>query len=111
MGNQESINDLNRSLAVPRYDYACANCGNAFETSHGMFEEPKVECPACKHAAERLLSSPNLKLGNWSSPTAAKYAKTTPAEEIAREREQQKAYKDIWLPSAVKHNPWDDQAK
>ena len=91
---------------MPRYDYGCPSCGSVFEISHGMFEEPKVECPACARPAKRLLSSPNLKLGNWSSPTAAKYAKTSPVEEIARERELQKGYEDIRLPEPVKHNPW-----
>ncbi|MGH7833530.1 MAG: FmdB family zinc ribbon protein [Candidatus Binatia bacterium] len=95
---------------MPTYDYRCGACGNIFEASHGMREAPAVECAECGLPAKRLLSAPNLKLGNWSSPTAAKYARTTPAEEIARERELQKGYQDVWLPDAVKHNPWDDKA-
>jgi putative FmdB family regulatory protein len=92
---------------MPRYDYACTDCGNNFETGHGMFEEPRVLCPRCGRRAKRLLCAPGLNLGNCSSPTAAKYAKISPAEEIAREREQQRNYQDIWLPAEVKHNPWE----
>ncbi|HWP60401.1 MAG TPA: zinc ribbon domain-containing protein [Candidatus Acidoferrales bacterium] len=92
---------------MPRYDYACADCGTNFEISHGMFEEPRILCPRCRCPAKRLLGAPGLNLGNCSSPSAAKYAKISPAEEIAREREQQKDYQGIWLPAQVKHNPWD----
>lgn len=92
---------------MPIYEYGCGSCRQVFEISHGMFEKPRVGCTRCGRRAKRLLSAPGLKLGNWSSPTAARYAKTTAGEEIAREREQQKGYDKIWLPDAVKHNPWN----
>jgi len=41
---------------VPLYEYECKKCGEVFEVSHGMSEEPKVRCPKCKAAARRLIS-------------------------------------------------------
>jgi len=42
------------------------------------------------------------------SATARDLAAAPLATEIAREKELQKNYKNVWLPPPVKHNPWDD---
>ena len=55
-----------------------------------------------------MISAPNLNLGGLTSPTQAKFAKMSPSEEIAREKELQKTYRTIWLPAPARHNPWGD---
>jgi hypothetical protein len=47
-------------------------------------------------------------MSNHTSPTAAKYAKMSETEELARENELQKVYKTIWVPPEVKHSPWEE---
>ena len=95
---------------MPTYEYGCHTCGLVFEVRHKMAESPLRACPKCGARTQRLISAPHLNRGGFSSPTAAKYAKVTPAEEIAREREVQKEYQTVRLPAEVKHNPWPDQA-
>jgi hypothetical protein len=53
-----------------------------------------------------VISAPNLNRGNFSSPTAEKYSKISPQEEIAKEKELQRVYERVWLPPPVKHSPW-----
>jgi hypothetical protein len=72
-----------------------------------MAEKPEIRCPRCDAVTARMLSAPNLNLGGHSSPTASRYAKMSPSEEIAREKDLQKTYETIWLPEAVKHDPGD----
>jgi hypothetical protein len=45
---------------------------------------------------------------NFSSPTAAKYSTMTDSEELAREKDLQKVFDTIWMPSEIKHNPGAD---
>ena len=68
---------------MPLYQYVCQACGSQREVRHGINESPSAECPACGGALERVFTAPQLNLGNYSSPTAAKYAKMTAAEEVA----------------------------
>jgi putative FmdB family regulatory protein len=93
---------------MPTYEYECAPCRIIYEVRHGSREAPLQSCPRCQGAVTRLLSAPNLSRGNHSSPTAARYARMSPRDEIARETELQKTYRRIWLPPPVKHSPWDD---
>jgi hypothetical protein len=32
----------------------------------------------------------------------------TDSEELARENDLQKVFDTIWMPSEIKHNPWED---
>lgn len=92
---------------MPTYEYECAPCGVAYETMHAMDDAPALTCPRCGAALKRLVSAPRLNSYNFSSPTEAKYAKMSPQEEIARERELQRVYERVWLPPPVQHSPWD----
>src|SRR2546430_5425698 len=74
-----------------------------------MSDPPLATCPRCKEPVTRIMSAPNLNRYNFSSPTEAKYAKVTPREEIAKERELQKVYERIWLPPPVKHDPRSEE--
>jgi putative FmdB family regulatory protein len=93
---------------MPVYEYECAPCRVVYEIRHSMSDPPVAACPRCQGAVRRLISAPNLNRDGFSSPTEAKYARMSPREEIARERELQKDYERIWLPPPVKHDPWDE---
>jgi hypothetical protein len=74
---------------------------------HGMNDPAPERCPRCGGPLHRRISAPRLNRHNFSSPTEAKYAKVSPREEIAKERELQKVYESVWLPPPVVHNPWE----
>ncbi len=93
---------------MPTYDYKCEPCRMIYMVRHGMNDKPEITCPKCNGGTERMISAPNLNIDNFTSPTAAKYAKMSDTEEIAREKELQKTYNTIWLPEDVKHSPWED---
>jgi putative FmdB family regulatory protein len=93
---------------MPVYEYECAPCQVVYEVRQGLGDPPLAACPRCQHQVRRLVSALNLNRGNHSSPTAAKYAKLSPGDEIAREKILQKDYQRIWLPPPVKHSPWED---
>jgi putative FmdB family regulatory protein len=93
---------------MPTYEYECEPCRVIYEVRHGMHDPPPTSCPRCEGAVRRLISTPNLNLANLASPTEAKYARMSPQEEVARERELQRGYERIWLPPPVKHDPWED---
>jgi len=92
---------------LPFYEYECAPCHVVYETRHGMNDSPPLNCPNCGGSLARRISAPRFNRYNFSSPTEAKYAKMSPQEEIARERELQKVYERVWLPPPVQHSPWD----
>ena len=53
---------------MPIYEYACQDCGHAFDELQKMGAEPLVDCPECgKPALKKLLSAPNFRLkgGGW----------------------------------------------
>jgi putative FmdB family regulatory protein len=53
---------------MPRYDYACANCGYQFEATQRMTEDPLRTCPKCgKDALDRIvpMTSFTLKGSGW----------------------------------------------
>jgi len=87
---------------MPLYEYECGSCRIIYQMRRGMNDEPLKACPTCSGPVRRLISAPNLNLGNFSSPTEAKYAKMTDSEEIAREKELQKDFQTIFLPGGVK---------
>jgi putative FmdB family regulatory protein len=93
---------------MPTYEYKCEPCRVIYRVSHGMSERPTIRCPECDEATSRMISAPNLNLGGHTSPTAAKYAKMSATEEIAREKKLQETYRTIWLPPPVRHGPWSD---
>jgi putative FmdB family regulatory protein len=94
--------------SMPTYEYECAGCRVIYEVRHPVDGPSLAACPRCQQGVRRLVSAPNLNLANFSSPTAAKYARMSDREEVARERELQKDYERIWLPPPVKHNPWEE---
>lgn len=93
---------------MPTYQYKCEPCLKIYKVSHSMNETPSIVCPECKKATSRMIAAPNLSLDRHTSPTAAKYAKMSDKEEIAREKELQKVYNTIWMPEEVKHGVEDD---
>ena len=92
---------------MPVYQYECRTCQVVYDVLHGMNDPPLEICPKCGGTVTRLISAPRLNRYNFSSPTEAKYAKVSPREEVAKERELQRVYERIWLPPPVKHEPWD----
>jgi putative FmdB family regulatory protein len=68
---------------MPTYLYACRACRSEQEVRHPIDAPRPPECPACGVALERVFTVPRLALGNYASPTAARYAKMSPAEEVA----------------------------
>ena len=42
---------------MPTYDYRCTKCGKEFEVFHKISETPKILCPECSAAAEKMISS------------------------------------------------------
>jgi putative FmdB family regulatory protein len=93
---------------MPTYEYECRPCRVIYQTRHGINDSPVKTCPSCGGDVQRLVSAPNLNLKNFSSPTEAKYSKISLSDEVKMEKELQKDYQTIWLPSPVKHNPWEE---
>jgi putative FmdB family regulatory protein len=91
---------------MPIYEYECTPCLVVYEVLHGMSDPPLESCPKCGGSVTRLISAPRLSRDNFSSRTAAKYAKVSPRQELATEQELQRVYERIWLPPPVKHSPW-----
>ncbi len=53
---------------MPTYEYACRDCGHAFEEIHKISDPPIATCPKCgKDTAQRLISQGNfiLKGSGW----------------------------------------------
>jgi putative FmdB family regulatory protein len=92
---------------MPTYEYACDPCRTIYQTKHGMNDAGLKTCPNCTGALRKVISAPSLNTGKHSSPTAAKYAKLSESDEVARENELQHIYRTIWVPPEVKHSPWD----
>ena len=40
---------------MPKYSYRCSECGNEFETTQSINDEPLKECPKCKKALIKLI--------------------------------------------------------
>jgi len=93
---------------MPVYEYACTPCRIIYEVRQRLSDPPLDTCPQCQGAVARMISAVNVNRYNFSSPTAAKYARLSHHDEIGRERELQKDYQRIWLPPPVKHNPWEE---
>jgi len=78
---------------VPTYDYTCEECGTRVELRHRIDESPSATCAACGSALTRLFTVPRLNVGSHSSATAARYAKLTQGEEVARVQVELEAVK------------------
>src|SRR2546428_10860801 len=76
-------------ITMPVYEYECARCRVIYEVRQGMSDPPLAACPRCTEPVNRIILAPNLNRYKFSRPTEAKYAKVTPREEIAKEREIQ----------------------
>jgi len=92
---------------MPVYQYECTPCLVVYEVVHGMNDPPLASCPRCEGSVTRLISAPRINRHNFSGPTEAKYAKVSPQQEVAMERDLQRVDERIWLPPPVKHEPWD----
>jgi putative FmdB family regulatory protein len=68
---------------MPLYEYCCRQCGSAVEIRHGVDQEPGP-CPTCQGPLERVFTPPRINVGNYTSPSAARYAKLTEDEMAAR---------------------------
>jgi putative FmdB family regulatory protein len=90
------------------YEYQCTPCHTIYEVRQRLSDPPLAICPTCQGPVQRIFSAPNLNRYNFSSPTAAKYAKLSTRDEMQKERELQKDYQKIWLPPPVQHDPWED---
>lgn len=78
---------------MPTYDYTCEACGAVVELRHSVDESPSATCAACGGRLRRLFTVPRLNVGNRSSATAARYAKLTQGEEVARAQAEFEAVK------------------
>jgi putative FmdB family regulatory protein len=90
---------------MPLYEYACDGCRTVHEVRQRLADEPLQTCPRCGQAVRRLISAPSFNSGGHTSPTAARYARMSPQEEISRERELQRSYETLAFPPGVKHAP------
>ena len=71
---------------MPIYEYTCTACTSRVEITHRINDAPAARCSTCGGTLERVFTAPRLNLVNSSSPTAARYAKMSPAEEVNRMR-------------------------
>jgi putative FmdB family regulatory protein len=90
---------------MPVYEYECAPCRVVYEIRQRLSDPALGGCPRCQGPVARLISAPNVNRLNVASPTAARYARVSDREEIARERDLQRDYERVWLPPPVKHDP------
>ncbi len=93
---------------MPFYEYACDPCLVVYKVRHGMNEAGPNECPKCKGELKKAMSAPGVVSRDFSSRTAAKYSSMSVTEELAREKELQRVFETIWMPSEIKHNPWEE---
>ena len=93
---------------MPIYDYQCDACLEIHAVLQSFRDEPVAACPTCGQPVRRLVSAPNLNTGNHTSPTAARYARMSASEEVAREKKLQRGYDSLRFPAGVKHGPADD---
>jgi putative FmdB family regulatory protein len=92
---------------MPIYEYACDPCLTIFSTRHGINDTRPSKCWKCGGELRKVMSAPSLNTKRYNSPTEAKYANLSISDEIGKEKELQKVYKQIWVPPEVKHSPWD----
>ena len=78
---------------MPAYDYACEACSAVVELRHRVDESPSATCAACGGPLTRLFTVPRVNVGNHSSAAAARYAKLTEGEEVARVQAELEAVK------------------
>lgn len=44
---------------MPVYTYECA-CGQVFDVTHSIFDDPEVECDNCGNTMQRVISAPEI---------------------------------------------------
>lgn len=93
---------------MPIYEYHCEGCREIHAVLQRMSDDPITSCPKCGQLVRRLVSAPKLNTGNHSSPTAARYARMSPSEEVAREKVLQRGYETLRFPPGVKHGPAEE---
>ncbi|MDP2343972.1 MAG: zinc ribbon domain-containing protein [Deltaproteobacteria bacterium] len=89
---------------MPLYDYECGACDAQVEVQHKMAEAPRLACAHCGAAMQRILSPTRLSSGH-TSPTAAKHARLTRADEARRERPLQAALRGLLVPASEQVGP------
>ena len=94
---------------MPFYEYTCEPCLIVYKVRHSINEAGPTDCPKCKSQLRKVITAPSVIGRNFSSPTAAKYSTMTDSEELAREKDLQKVFDTIWMPAAIKHNPWEEE--
>jgi putative FmdB family regulatory protein len=45
---------------MPRYEYACRDCGHTFEVVQSMSDEPLTVCPACGGELRKVFAAPAI---------------------------------------------------
>jgi putative FmdB family regulatory protein len=45
---------------MPRYEYACRDCGHTFEVVQSMTDEPLTVCPACGGVLRKVFAAPAI---------------------------------------------------
>jgi putative FmdB family regulatory protein len=45
---------------MPRYEYACRDCGHTFEIVQSMTDEPLTVCPACGGELRKVFAPPAI---------------------------------------------------
>jgi putative FmdB family regulatory protein len=45
---------------MPRYEYACRDCGHTFEVVQSMTDEPLTVCPACGGVLRKVFAPPAI---------------------------------------------------
>jgi putative FmdB family regulatory protein len=77
---------------VPTYQYACTECGHAFEQFQSFSDDALTECPACQGRLRKLFNAVGVVFkgsGFYRTDSRGKPAKTEPA--AADKRDQKPA--------------------
>jgi putative FmdB family regulatory protein len=91
---------------MPVYQYECTPCLVVYEVLHGMNDPPLKSCQKCGGSVRRLISAPRINRHNFSGPTEAKYAKVSPQQEVAKERDLQRSTSGSGCRRRSSTSPW-----
>jgi putative FmdB family regulatory protein len=73
---------------MPIYEYECQRCGHIFELFQAMNSDPPRGCSDCGGRVERILSSPSLNLGKFTSRSAARHARQSVDQQAKQEQDR-----------------------